>query len=82
MAPMLGHGPRVRTYVVLHIGGESDGVVPLGTVAATGRREARSRARERWSDVPLASIRVAAAGCVVVGVLARALTRDGEALLR
>ena len=76
--------PRLRTYVLVAIGG-SAGVVdyarPLGTLAAATRAMARAVACAIHADIPPADLRAVAAGSAPAGFLARALALDGERLL-
>jgi len=74
--------PNVRTYVVLDVGDAWAGPRPLGVVSAACRGAARALAHVVHADVLPDRLRVVAAGSASGDLVARALARDGEPLLR
>jgi hypothetical protein len=75
--------PSARTYVVLAVDdGATTRLTPLGTVAAASRGAAQALARVAFAEVGPARLRVLAAGSTSADLLARALVRDGEGMLR
>ena len=83
MWPMFGcvTQAQARTYIVLRFVTAAR-TVPLGTVQARTRREAKLCAAARWPRLAAVSLRVVAVSSVSVGTLGEALARDGRRALR